>query len=1106
MPIIYLPDELKPEVSGFLKGQKVFVAAAKGKALIKNVTAFSRSSIGTVTSDIFSDKFTDIARQTTEWISRIPEKLVEHKKAPLIDLQKMSPKEAERAVSSALQVLAAGARALIAGGGTGKDFDADALLHAAFGADKASISIREPLFDPKFEWPRPIRDIKLPNIDKLVREGTIREFFQTFAKCGLGAQAERDWASKIRPIGTVTRISPNRACGGQQITVSYKDFGHTPPAADADIVISIPTADGGCQHINLQEIAQDISSPRTWQDSGQFTFTLPANVSTGCIGFFFVPPHPGFGPCEPGSLVQTAGMLQSVLADQFGSWGFMIGQLAVNVATRVEAGNLASHACATCQTDNANHLNAGPPIILGFSVQETGPIHPRGYVTLRWSVANADHIEIVPRSVQGSENPHELPIISGPLQLNGSMQVTIPCSRRWVGQYVLRASNANGCVAAPLEASVTLHSGYSVYRVGVAKVDITDRRPGLGMAGFAYKQQKTSGDVSLPLFARAFVIAENSAAPNRKRIAIVVADIWTCTQVVKTAVVERLNRLYQGPPRYSTETVMIAGTHTHAAPGGYSEYFLYNLSVGGFDQDVFDKIVNGIVTAISQADVTSAPGRIFVNAGELADCGANRSLEAYMRNPEYTQATRRDQWTDREMLLLKFVRDRDSMGNTQDIGALNWYAIHPTSLGMKNTSVSGDNKGWAEKQFESEMLTRGHDFVAAFGNGCAGDVSGNVTLDDAKNKTVTMPIGSPTEPVLLAQDILRMVKIGDMQFQKALELYDVATTEVTGAIHAMCTHVDMSQVEIAAEPGARTWPAAVGVSFGAGSSEDSIAYATVDTIFGKIDIDAGIIEGMSMTEYTAGGIAAWGIITVWGLATGPAAPIAMAAMITTGVPAAPVLLSLLLPLIPLVVNPHTRSYLASAIGSAMFADEMIPPQPITKRGEEGTWSWNIPHPITNPAGYVAGHGAKPIMFSVGRTSLTFTPGPGNSAAQRTIDCPLVPHVLPLQLIKIGQVVLAGVPAEFTSTAGRRLKAKLRAVFGNAISHLAISNYTNAYSGYVTTRQEYDAQHYEGASTLYGPHTLAAYLQEFEKLASDINAGRTGTYWQPASVPAVYRKP
>lgn len=33
------------------------------------------------------------------------------------------------------------------------------------------------------------------------------------------------------------------------------------------------------------------------------------------------------------------------------------------------------------------------------------------------------------------------------------------------------------------------------------------------------------------------------------------------------------------------------------------------------------------------------------------------------------------------------------------------------------------------------------------------------------------------------------------------------------------------------------------------------------------------------------------------------------------------------------------------------------------------------------------------------------------------------------------------------------------------------------------------QRYEGASTIFGPHTLDAYIQEFRRLAADMAAGR-----------------
>lgn len=42
--------------------------------------------------------------------------------------------------------------------------------------------------------------------------------------------------------------------------------------------------------------------------------------------------------------------------------------------------------------------------------------------------------------------------------------------------------------------------------------------------------------------------------------------------------------------------------------------------------------------------------------------------------------------------------------------------------------------------------------------------------------------------------------------------------------------------------------------------------------------------------------------------------------------------------------------------------------------------------------------------------------------------------------------------------------------------LVIAGLTNTYSSYVTTFEEYGVQRYEGASTIYGPHTLDAYIQ------------------------------
>lgn len=44
---------------------------------------------------------------------------------------------------------------------------------------------------------------------------------------------------------------------------------------------------------------------------------------------------------------------------------------------------------------------------------------------------------------------------------------------------------------------------------------------------------------------------------------------------------------------------------------------------------------------------------------------------------------------------------------------------------------------------------------------------------------------------------------------------------------------------------------------------------------------------------------------------------------------------------------------------------------------------------------------------------------------------------------------------------------------------------NIYTSYVTTPEEYEIQRYEGASTIYGPHTLTLYIDQYQKLVTSM---------------------
>ena len=57
--------------------------------------------------------------------------------------------------------------------------------------------------------------------------------------------------------------------------------------------------------------------------------------------------------------------------------------------------------------------------------------------------------------------------------------------------------------------------------------------------------------------------------------------------------------------------------------------------------------------------------------------------------------------------------------------------------------------------------------------------------------------------------------------------------------------------------------------------------------------------------------------------------------------------------------------------------------------------------------------------------------------------------------------------------------------------VVIAGLSNTYADYITTPEEYSVQRYEGASTIYGPYTLPAYIQEFNKLA--VALAKVGTH-------------
>ena len=95
---------------------------------------------------------------------------------------------------------------------------------------------------------------------------------------------------------------------------------------------------------------------------------------------------------------------------------------------------------------------------------------------------------------------------------------------------------------------------------------------------------------------------------------------------------------------------------------------------------------------------------------------------------------------------------------------------------------------------------------------------------------------------------------------------------------------------------------------------------------------------------------------------------------------------------------------------------------------------------------------------------------------------------PVQLLRIGRLYLVGMPGEVTIVAGLRLRRAVAAAVGADVHDVLVVGYANAYAHYVTTPEEYEAQRYEGGSTLFGRWELPAFVQTVSALARAMAAG------------------
>lgn len=545
-----------------------------------------------------------------------------------------------------------------------------------------------------------------------------------------------------------------------------------------------------------------------------------------------------------------------------------------------------------------------------------------------------------------------------------------------------------------------------MYKIGTGKADFTAWEPEIGMMGWANKMNTTRG-VAMPVHARAVFIEDG--AGNRAVYAL--GEMCFVTQGVRQAVIDRLTG---GHPELGLgeNNVMLSGNHTHSAAGGFSHYVLYNLTICGYSETVFQAYVDGFVRAITAAARSARPGRIRFAAGEIPESepvSFQRAPRSYNANPEVVPVSeyRSPSAVNRRMMLLRF---EDEQGRL--LAVLNWFAVHCTSIHMDHHVIHPDNKGVASAEMEARFAVSGAaapDFVAMFAQGECGDVTPNRQPSRARG----FVIGEYEDDFESA----RFNGLIQLRYADAVAQAAGAAKPLDDTIEAVIAYNDMSNVAVNplyadGVAGRRTRPASVGISMLYGTDEGPGPLLPVRPITDAVNRIAGWVRPLAArlrgeTDDTS--------------------------------------------------SYHGNRLVLMETGRGAEGDVL-----------EGLGAMNKPFPVPGFVDPLVGHFRE----------ITTNGGVGVA--------PWTPHILPLQMLILGRVAICSLPAEITTIAARRMRRSLaRALAARGVDEVILAPYAGAYSGYITTAEEYEVQGYEGGSTHFGKWTLAGYQTRWDVLAERV---------------------
>lgn len=519
---------------------------------------------------------------------------------------------------------------------------------------------------------------------------------------------------------------------------------------------------------------------------------------------------------------------------------------------------------------------------------------------------------------------------------------------------------------------------------------------------------------------------------------------------------------------------------------------LYNIPSAGFISQTLDALVEGILQSVALAHESMRPGKIYYNEGRLLEASINRSPTSYANNPLDERVNYKYN-VDNMMYLLKLV---DSASG-RPMAVINWFAVHGTSMNSSNHLISSDNKGYASLLLEEEFNPPGTlpgkgKFVAIFAQANEGDVSPNTRGARCVDSGLpcdlaTSTCGTPArnEKCIASgpgKDMFESTKIiAYKQFFKARELMadESGLQPVQGAVRYVHEHVDMtSQVvplyKSVVDLAARQQPEPqISLNSSYETCEPGLGYSFA----------AGTTDGPGAFDFQQADTASsryWNMVRDF---LRRPSEVQMKCHHPK-----PILLSTGEMDFPYMWHPRIVPTQIIMIGQVAVVG--LPGEFTTMSGRR----------VRNVVSHALKHGATLQASDVledsdddddeefddnnnNNDSLAPSGGESNDEHRLVKSAPIMSA-----RAAIGSAAGTSSSSSSSSSALLKLtrynKSNMRAGQAQSVNQIKVvlSGLSNVYTSYVTTLEEYEIQRYEGASTLYGPHTLQAYINQFRRLA------------------------